>query len=273
MRPALTTVEQDAHVAAAAYLMKHAGATALVIRARLTGHPIGIITQADIVHAIAAGKDLNSVRIHDLMTTRPTLISTTTSVRDAAEVMTSGHFRHLPVVGDGDLAGIVDISDICRALIGLGSPDSPAALCSFPASGERPSVTALNKTLAVAYYQAGVVGELPRFAEYVTEDFTITAPAYLPWGGTHRGVASFRQMLAIVPDVLDFARFSYASLTGEGDHVVALINIGVTGTDAVVRFSEHWSFTGGKAASLWTACFEPQALLEKLGLCGTSCTT
>ena len=31
MRPALTSVEQDAHVAAAAYLMKHAGATALVV--------------------------------------------------------------------------------------------------------------------------------------------------------------------------------------------------------------------------------------------------
>jgi CBS domain-containing protein len=48
------------------------------------------------------------------MTARPTVISTTTSVRDAAKVMTSGHFRHLPVAG---LAGIVDITDVCRALL------------------------------------------------------------------------------------------------------------------------------------------------------------
>ena len=117
MRPPVTTVEQAAHVAAAAYLMKHAGATALMVLDAQTGQPIGIITQADIARAVADGKDVNSVRIDDLMTTRPTVISTTTSVRDAANVMTSGHFRHLPVVGDAGLVGIVDITDICRALI------------------------------------------------------------------------------------------------------------------------------------------------------------
>jgi CBS domain-containing protein len=117
MRPPLATADQDAHVAAAAYLMKHAGATALMIRDRLTDQPIGIITEADIAHAVADGKDLNSVRIHDLMTTRPTVIGTTTSVRDAAAIMTAGHFRHLPVVDDSGLIGIIDIADVCRALI------------------------------------------------------------------------------------------------------------------------------------------------------------
>jgi predicted transcriptional regulator len=63
----LTTVEQGAHLAAAAYLMKHAGATALMIRDGYSDQLIGIITEADIAHAIAAGKDVNSVRIHDLI--------------------------------------------------------------------------------------------------------------------------------------------------------------------------------------------------------------
>jgi CBS domain-containing protein len=127
MRPPLTTVEQGAHLAAAAYLMKHAGATALMIRNGHTDEPIGIITEADVAHAVADGKDVNSVRIHDLMTTRPTVISTATSVRDAAEIMTSGHFRHLPVVGgDNGLVGIVDITDVCRALIRAGGRAAPA---------------------------------------------------------------------------------------------------------------------------------------------------
>jgi CBS domain-containing protein len=81
MRPPLTTVEQ---AAAAAYLMTHAGATALLVLDGHTDQPIGIITQADITRAVADGKDVNRVRIYDLMTTRPTVISTTTSVRDAA---------------------------------------------------------------------------------------------------------------------------------------------------------------------------------------------
>jgi len=32
--------------------------------------------------------------------------------------MTAGHFRHLPVAGDAGLLGVVDIIDVCRALIG-----------------------------------------------------------------------------------------------------------------------------------------------------------
>jgi CBS domain-containing protein len=117
MRPPLTTVEQNDHVAAAAYLMKHAGATAVTVLDPRTSEPVGIVTEADIAHAVADGKDVNSTRIYELMTTRPTVINTTTSVREAAKIMTSGHFRHLPVIDDAGLVGIIDISDVCLALL------------------------------------------------------------------------------------------------------------------------------------------------------------
>ena len=118
MRPPLTTVDQNDHVAAAAYLMRHGGATALVVLdGQETNRPVGIITEADIVHTVADGKNVNEVRIADLMTTSPTVVEQTTSIRDAAELMVSGHFRHLPVVGRTGLAGIVDIRDVCRALL------------------------------------------------------------------------------------------------------------------------------------------------------------
>jgi NADPH:quinone reductase len=61
-------VNQNDHVAAAAYLMKHAGATALaVLDGQWPGRPAGIITKADIARAVAAGEDLNSIRIRDLL--------------------------------------------------------------------------------------------------------------------------------------------------------------------------------------------------------------
>jgi CBS domain-containing protein len=70
MRPAPATIGPRDHVAAAAYLMKHAGVTALVVvdddQAK---QPVGIITEADIVQAVADGKDLNDVRIRALITT------------------------------------------------------------------------------------------------------------------------------------------------------------------------------------------------------------
>src|SRR5438105_3646067 len=109
MHPPVTTVNQNDHVAAAAYLMKRAGATALIVTQEQAGEPVGIITEADISHAVADGKNPNDVRIYQLMTADPTVVSTTTSIRDAAEVMTTGRLRHLPVVGDAGQVRTLDI--------------------------------------------------------------------------------------------------------------------------------------------------------------------
>jgi CBS domain-containing protein len=118
-RPPLTTVKHHDHVAAAAYLMKHAGTTALIVVDAQTGQPVGIITETDIAHAIADGKDVNDVWVDAVMVTRPA-VSTTTSIHDAAKIMTTRHFRHLPVEQADGLRGVVDIIDVCRALINAG---------------------------------------------------------------------------------------------------------------------------------------------------------
>ena len=126
MHPPVTTVEQNDHVAAAAYLMKRADATALIVTQAQTGQPSGIITDADVSRAVADGKNPNNVRIYELMTANPTVVNTTASIRDAAKIMTSKRFRHLPVMGDAGLAGIVDITDVCRALLEADVSGPPA---------------------------------------------------------------------------------------------------------------------------------------------------
>jgi CBS domain-containing protein len=117
MRPAPATIEPRDHVAAAAYVMKHAGVTALVVvDDNQAKQPVGIITEADIAQAVAGGKDVNDLRIRALITTHPVVISAATSIRDAARSMMTGHFRHLPVAGEAGLIGMVDITDVCAAL-------------------------------------------------------------------------------------------------------------------------------------------------------------
>jgi ketosteroid isomerase-like protein len=124
-----------------------------------------------------------------------------------------------------------------------------------------------SKLVVDAYYQAGMRHRLTDFAAYLHPDFTTTAPNYLPWGGVHTGAAFFRnEVLPNLPDVLDFGRFSYDSLFAEDSQIVARVNFGVTGTDAMIKISEHWTVQDGKATSIWVAYFEPQALLEKLGI-------
>ena len=118
MRSAVTTVERNDHVAAAAYLMRRKSVTALVLVDAQTNRPIGLITEADLVQLMADGRDPDTVRIHELMATRLSVIKATASIRDAADTMITGRFRHLPVIDDAGLVGIVDITDICRALLG-----------------------------------------------------------------------------------------------------------------------------------------------------------
>ena len=65
---ASATVDQYDHAAAATYLMKHAGTTALaVLDGQRSNQPVGCITETDIAVAMAQGKDLNEIRIRDLI--------------------------------------------------------------------------------------------------------------------------------------------------------------------------------------------------------------
>ena len=87
------------------------------------------------------------------MTTRPAVVTAATGIREAARIMTRGHFGHLPVCGDSGLAGIIDITDIRRALTGPDVSRQPAAGAALrpdrlapaaneppPDSGTRPAV-------------------------------------------------------------------------------------------------------------------------------------
>jgi predicted transcriptional regulator len=64
MRPATTTVDPDSHVASAAWLMKRANDSALVVTTDDGRVPIAVITDADISQAVADGRDLNETWIN-----------------------------------------------------------------------------------------------------------------------------------------------------------------------------------------------------------------
>ena len=117
MRSATTTVEPDSHVASAAYLMKRAHDSALVVTSGDGRVPIAVITDADVGQAVADGRDLNDIRINQLHLSRPAVVHPGTSVAEAAERMLELSLMHLPVMDDGQLVGLVDMAAVCRALL------------------------------------------------------------------------------------------------------------------------------------------------------------
>jgi CBS domain-containing protein len=84
------------------------------------GHLIGIVSERDVVRRLhAGGAALLEARVGDIMTTDVTTCSPGDDVGHVAAVMTSRRFRHLPVVVEGQLAGIVSIGDMVKARIDL----------------------------------------------------------------------------------------------------------------------------------------------------------
>ena len=111
-------VSPNHSVAEAARLMigRHAGA-AVVVDDELPGP--GIVTERDIMRAIADGRDAVTSTVREVMTFEARCATTTWDLDTAAAEMVRNNFRHLLVVNEqGDLAGIVSMRDIVRARLG-----------------------------------------------------------------------------------------------------------------------------------------------------------
>jgi CBS domain-containing protein len=116
MRPAVTTVETHGHLAVAAYLMHHVNESALVVVDE-AGRPVAIITEADLLRAVAHGADTEQAHVTDWMNRNPLTIHPEAAVTEATRLMADTGNRHLPVVSDdGRGVGIVAISDIVDAV-------------------------------------------------------------------------------------------------------------------------------------------------------------
>lgn len=81
---------------------------------------VGIVSERDVVRQLQAnGADALQAPLAEFMTAGVTTCAPEDKVADLAKVMTAGRFRHLPVLVDGQLAGIVSIGDLVKARIDL----------------------------------------------------------------------------------------------------------------------------------------------------------
>lgn len=124
------------------------------------------------------------------------------------------------------------------------------------------------KRIVTSFYDGGARGQITDFAEQLSEDFELFVPDYLPWGGRF-DKAGYVALLPGVTEALDSGRLNYLSFTGECGHVVALIEIGIQGTDATTIISEHWDLAGDKAVRLRVAYYDPTLLLAQVGAAPT----
>jgi len=78
----------------------------------------GIISERDVVHGLAEyGADVYAKSVADLMTRSVVTCDSNSSISDVAGTMTRRRIRHLPVVNDGHLVGMVSIGDVLKTRI------------------------------------------------------------------------------------------------------------------------------------------------------------
>ena len=107
------TVEPSDTIGEAAEKMDAANVGAVVVVEDMV-RIVGIVTERDLMRAVAARARAAEARVRQWMTPDPVTIEPDVSIEDAAQVMFDNNFRHLPVVKDGRPLGIVSLRLLSR---------------------------------------------------------------------------------------------------------------------------------------------------------------
>lgn len=112
--PAVITITPDAPVQEAMRVLTEHNIGAVVVT---DGSMLGILSERDVLRGGAERLEaLASLRVRDLMTERVITASPDADIASVMDIMTEHRIRHLPVVENGRLCGMISIGDVVNAL-------------------------------------------------------------------------------------------------------------------------------------------------------------
>ena len=88
----------------------------------------GIVSERDVLHALCSyGVDLVTMKVDDIMTRHVETCTPHDDVKHVLSMMTQHRFRHMPVVGENGLCGIISIRDIVKYRLEEGERETDVA--------------------------------------------------------------------------------------------------------------------------------------------------
>lgn len=112
MKPAVPAVSHADHLTDVANQMRSGRVSAVVVLE--SDQLVGIITERDLMRAVAEGLDPKTTRVSDCMTRDPRTIAADQVASSAAERMIELGVRHLPVVMDDRVVGVISARDLLQ---------------------------------------------------------------------------------------------------------------------------------------------------------------
>ena len=111
---AIYTVSPDATVLEAISIMAEKGIGALVVTQ--DNEVVGILSERDYTRKVALmERSSYDTTVSEIMTAKVLTISRSNTVEECLQLMTDRHLRHLPVVEDNKLVGLISIGDLVKA--------------------------------------------------------------------------------------------------------------------------------------------------------------
>src|SRR5262245_14074771 len=113
MRPEFIVVAPEDTLGEVAERMTALNVGAVVVKD--FGRLIGILTERDLLKAMAARVHTSEARVRQWMTEDPVTVGLETPLDEAAQIMLDNGFRHLPVVDEGQVVGVVSLRRVVAA--------------------------------------------------------------------------------------------------------------------------------------------------------------
>jgi CBS domain-containing protein len=107
------TVEPSDTIGEAAEKMNASNVGAVVVMEDMV-RIVGIVTERDLLRAVASRARAAEARVRQWMTPNPVTVDPDLTIAEAAKIMFDNNFRHLPVVKDGRALGIVSLRLLAR---------------------------------------------------------------------------------------------------------------------------------------------------------------
>ena len=114
--PPIHAVSPDATVYEAMHMMAQKGIGAVLVIEQ--GNLLGIVSAKDYgTRIVLQGKNGKDVLAQEVMTSPALTVGPDVEVVDAMDIMTTKKIRHLPVIENGELVGVVTLGDLVRAVL------------------------------------------------------------------------------------------------------------------------------------------------------------